>query len=132
MSLSPLLDAGFAIRWHAFAAMAALVLGTVQILGPKGTVPHRVLGYGWALLMLWVAATSLGIHELRVFGEWSPIHLLSLIVLVSVPLAVWHARTHRVARHRSAMISLFVFALIVAGMFTFLPGRIMHQVAFGS
>ena len=29
------------------------------------------------------------------------------------------------------MISIFAGALIVAGLFTFVPGRIMHVVAFG-
>jgi uncharacterized membrane protein len=29
------------------------------------------------------------------------------------------------------MISIFIGALIVAGAFTFIPGRIMHAVAFG-
>ena len=29
------------------------------------------------------------------------------------------------------MIGIFVGALIVAGLFTFLPGRVMHAVAFG-
>ncbi len=29
------------------------------------------------------------------------------------------------------MISMFVGALLIAGAFTFLPGRIMHAVAFG-
>jgi hypothetical protein len=29
------------------------------------------------------------------------------------------------------MISLYVGALVIAGGFTFVPGRIMHDVAFG-
>jgi len=29
------------------------------------------------------------------------------------------------------MTSLFMGALVIAGVFTFLPGRIMHAVAFG-
>jgi uncharacterized membrane protein len=36
-----------------------------------------------------------------------------------------------VKQHRSAMISLYLFALIGAGVFTLLPGRIMHEVVFG-
>jgi uncharacterized membrane protein len=30
------------------------------------------------------------------------------------------------------MISIFVGALVIAGLFTLVPGRIMHAVAFGS
>jgi uncharacterized membrane protein len=42
-----------------------------------------------------------------------------------------HARHRRVVKHRNAMISIFLGALLIAGFFTFLPGRIMHAVAFG-
>lgn len=44
MSLAPLLDATPAIPLHAFAAMAAFVLGSIQLAAPKGTLPHRTLG----------------------------------------------------------------------------------------
>ena len=46
MGLAPLLDAAPAIRVHAVAAMAAFGLGVVQPAAPKGTLPHRTLGYG--------------------------------------------------------------------------------------
>ncbi len=49
-----------------------------------------------------------------------------------LPLAVMHARRHNVDRHRRAMIGIFAGALLIAGAFTFLPGRIMHAVAFGN
>jgi uncharacterized membrane protein len=45
-------------------------------------------------------------------------------------LAVFHARRHEVRRHRNAMTTLFMGALVIAGILTFLPGRIMHAVAF--
>jgi uncharacterized membrane protein len=48
-----------------------------------------------------------------------------------LPLGVWHAHNHRVQRHRLTMIGLFAGALVVAGLFTFVPGRIMHKVIFG-
>jgi uncharacterized membrane protein len=48
-----------------------------------------------------------------------------------LPLAVWRARTHRVAEHRRIMILRFTGALVIAGLFTLLPGRIMRAVVFG-
>jgi uncharacterized membrane protein len=48
-----------------------------------------------------------------------------------LPLGVLHARRHRVKPHRNTMIGLFLGALMVAGIFTFAPGRIMHEVLFG-
>ena len=99
MSLAPLLNAAPAIQLHAFAALAAFGLGAVQLAAPKGTLPHRTIGWIWAVLMVTVAATSFWIHELRVWGPWSPIHLLGIFTLVTLPFAVMHARRHRVARH---------------------------------
>jgi uncharacterized membrane protein len=131
MSLAPLLDAAPAIPAHAFAAMAAFALGIVQFAAPKGTLPHRTLGWIWVLLMLSVAISSFWIHQIRLVGPWSPIHLLSILVLVSVPLAVWKAHHHEVADHRRIMILVFSGALVIAGLFTLLPGRIMHAVVFG-
>ena len=132
MSLAPLLDASPAIQAHAFAAMSAVALGIVQLSAPKGTLPHRTIGWIWVALMVVVGVSSFFIHGMRLFGIWSPIHLLSIFTLVALPLAVLAAHRHAVDRHRRAMISIFVGGLVVAGLLTFLPGRIMHAVAFGS
>jgi uncharacterized membrane protein len=132
VSLAPLLNAVPQIPIHAFAAMAAFVLGIVQFAAPKGTLPHRTQGWIWVILMATVAASSFWIHQIRLVGPWSPIHLLSIFVLVTLPLAVWRARRHDVADHRRIMILLFSGALVIAGLFTLLPGRIMHAVVFGS
>jgi uncharacterized membrane protein len=130
MILAPLLNAAFVIQIHALAAIAAFAVGLVQLTAPKGTIPHRLIGWSWVLLMLTVAVSSLFIHTIRLWGPWSPIHLLSILVLVTLPLAVMHARRHDIAQHRMAMLMLFTGALVIAGGFTFLPGRIMHAVVF--
>ena len=131
MSLAPLLNAAPAIPLHAVAAMAAFALGVVQFAAPKGTLPHRTIGWIWVGLMATVAASSFWIHEIRLLGPWSPIHLLSIMVLVLLPIAVIAARRHHVSRHRKTMIGIFTGGLIIAGLFTFVPGRIMHAVVFG-
>ena len=131
MSLAPLLDAAPALPVHAFAAMAAFALGLVQFAAPKGTLPHRTIGWIWVVLMAVVAISALWIHEIRLVGPFSPIHLLSIFVPVMLVLAIRYARRHNVSGHRKAMMSIFFGALIVAGLFTLLPGRIMHAVVFG-
>jgi len=131
MNLAPLLDAAPAIPLHAFAAMAAFALGLVQFAAPKGTLPHRTIGWIWVTLMTVIAASSFFIHGIKLVGPFSPIHLLSIFTLVMLPLAVLRARRHDVKKHRGAMIAIFVGALVIAGAFTFVPGRIMHAVAFG-
>lgn len=131
MSFAPLLKASLPIQIHAFAAMSAFVLGIVQFTAPKGTLPHRTLGWIWVILMAAVALTSFWIQEIRLWGPWSPIHLLSILTLTMLPLAVWRARTHNVRAHKWTMVGIFTGALVIAGLFTFVPGRIMHAVLFG-
>ena len=131
MTLNPLTNAPFIIQLHAYAALAAFALGAVQLAGVKGTARHRALGYTWVALMLVVAISSFWIQDMRVWGPWSPIHLLSILVLLMLPLAVYFARIHRVRGHKLTMLGLFAGALVIAGLFTFVPGRLMHQVVFG-
>ena len=131
MTLAPLLTASPAIQLHAFAAMTAFALGIVQLSAPKGTIPHRALGWIWVVLMLAVSVSAFWIHQIRLWGPWSPIHLLAIFTLIMVPIAVLHARRHRVLQHRITMISIFFGALVIAGAFTLFPGRIMYAVVFG-
>jgi uncharacterized membrane protein len=131
MTLAPLLDASPAIQAHAFAAIAAFALGAVQVAAPKGTLPHRTVGWVWVALMVVVAVSSAFIHGMRLWGPFSPIHVLSVLTLIVLPVAVWRAHWHDIRTHRNAMLGLFLGALTIAGLLTFLPGRIMHAVAVG-
>jgi uncharacterized membrane protein len=131
MSLAPLLNAAPAVQLHAFAAMAAFALGAVQLGAPKGTLPHRALGWVWVVLMLVISASSFLIHGIRMWGPWSPIHLLSVFTPIMLVLAVVAARWHRARTHRITMTAIFAGALVLAGLFTLVPGRIMHTVMFG-
>src|SRR5215470_10142168 len=100
MSLAPLLEAAPVIQVHAFAAMGAFALGLVQLAAPKGTLPHRTIGWIWVTLMAVIALTSFFIHEIKLIGPFSPIHLLSIFTLTMLPLAVLHARRDAVKKHR--------------------------------
>jgi uncharacterized membrane protein len=131
MNFAALTSAAPIIQAHAYAAFVAVGLGAAQLSLPKGVGVHRALGWIWAAAMMGVAASSLFIHSLRIWGPFSPIHVLSLWTLIGVPLAVNHARRGRVPSHRFAMIFIYVAALIVTGLFTLWPGRIMHKVVFG-
>ena len=131
MTLAPLTNAPLAIQLHAYAALAAFVLGAVQLARAKGTGGHRLLGYTWVALMLVVAISSFWIRDMRVWGPWSPIHLLSIMVLLMLPAAIYFARVHRLRGHKLTMIGLFGGALVIAGIFTLVPGRIMYRVVFG-
>src|SRR5437773_1621172 len=134
MTLQPLLDAVPPIPLHALAAIAAFMLGVVQLLAPKGTLPHRTLGWIWMALMMTVAISSFWIHghSFRLWRSWSPIHLLSIIAPLALLVAVFRAHRHDVRGHAITMISIFTGALVVAGLFTLVPGRIIHGIVFGS
>ena len=131
MSLQPLLTAPLAIQVHAFAAMFAFVAGAVQFALPKGTPLHRALGWLWVTTMALVAIGSFWVNTIRQFGPFSWIHLLSIYVLVLLVVAVRAARRGDIRAHRATMLGTFVGALVIAGGFTFYPGRIMHSVLFG-
>jgi uncharacterized membrane protein len=111
--------------------MAAFALGVVQLGAPKGTLPHRTLGWVWVVLMLVISTSSFLIHGIRMWGAWSPIHILSVFTPVMLVFGVLAARGHRVRAHKITMISIFAGALMLAGLFTLVPGRLMHSALFG-
>jgi uncharacterized membrane protein len=131
MTLAPLFAASPVIQIHAVAASAAFVLGLIQFLAPKGTLPHRTLGWIWVGLMLIVSGTAFFIHSIRLWGPFSPIHLLAIFTPVMLFVAVVRARRHQANAHKWSMVGIFIGALVVAGGFSFLPGRVMNAVATG-
>lgn len=131
MDLTPLFAAPLVVQVHAYCALTALLLGAVQLSRRKGTTQHRVLGYVWVTLMVVIAVSSFGIHEINHWRGFSAIHLLSVLTLVTVPLALLAARRGDIASHKRNMLILFWSALVLAGLFTLMPGRILYRVLVG-
>ncbi len=131
MTLQPLLQASPVIQAHAAAAIAALLLGAVQFVLPCGGGRHRWMGMMWVGLMAVVALSSFGISSLRQVGPFGWIHLLSVLSLALLVRAVLAARRGDIAAHRWTMIGLYLGALVITGLFTLLPGRIMGHVVLG-
>ena len=129
--MDPLFKQTQPIPFHAMAAMLAIVIGAIQFSMKKGGIKHKALGYIWVSLMLFVSISSFFIHEIKLWGHYSPIHLLSIWTIFSVGLAIYFVRVGNIKRHRQVMIALYGFALILTGLFTLLPGRAMNQVVFG-
>jgi uncharacterized membrane protein len=107
------------------AALSALVLGTVQLARPKGTYSHKTLGWTWVTLMLTVAVSSLWIPSFLHF-PW--IHLFTALTLVSLPFAIWKIRHGNVRGHAGAMKGLYIGGLVIAGIFTLVPGRLIGNL----
>jgi len=72
--------------------------------------------------------SSFFIYVLRLWGPLSPIHLLSLFTLFTLFLAIQAARAGYMMWHKWMMLSLYLFALFLAGAFTFWPDRLLHEV----
>jgi uncharacterized membrane protein len=130
MNFAPLLQASIAIQIHVAAAVAAFALGGFVLFRRKGDRLHRLGGRAWVALMLVVAVSSFFIHTIRLWGMWSPIHLVSIGTMIALGYGVWLIRARNVIGHRNAMRSTYAGSLVVAGIFTFLPGRIMYEVFF--
>lgn len=112
---------------HLAAAVSAFLLGAWQLARPKGTPAHRATGWTWAALMMTVAISSLWIPS---FLHFSWIHLFTLLVLVMLPLGIWRARHGNIEGHRKAMRGLYVGGVIIAGIFTFVPGRLLGNLVW--
>ena len=112
---------------HLATVIPALPLGAYILLSRKGGRLHRLLGRLWAGMMV---ATAISAFWLRSNGSLSPIHIFSVITLVSIPLAVIAIRRGHVERHRRAMLGTYI-GLVIAGAFAFLPGRLLNVWLFG-
>ena len=131
MSLDPLLHASPVIQIHAIVAFIALLVGAVQLSRKKGDWLHRMMGRAWVALMAIVALSSFFIWTIRLWWVFSPIHLVSIFTLFMLWLGVSYARRRDIRRHMRTMEYTYFLALVVTGLLTFLPGRVMYHVAFG-
>ncbi len=138
MSLEPLLSAPWVIQVHAFGAIAAFLLGVVQLSAPKGTLPHRTLGVVWVLIMVAVVVSSIfirpAINPATPFLQWfGPIHAFTVLTAVGIVIGVSRILKGgpNLKRHSGPFIGMFLGGLVVAGALAFLPGRIMNEVMFG-
>lgn len=127
MQLAPLLAASPAIQIHVFAAAVALGSSAAVFVMPKGT-PHHVL-YG-RIAALALLATALSSFWITRNGQYSWIHILSLVTLTTVSFGLRGIRQGKRRTHAANMIGA-VSGLAVAALFTMTPGRVLHAVFFG-
>lgn len=127
---SKIADASPIIQVHLTAALTALAIGAALMMRVKGTTLHKILGWTWVIAMGTTAVSSLFVRVINP-GHFSFIHLLSGWTIVGLPGAVYAIKRGKVATHRRAMTGMFVGGLLVAGLFTFIPGRLMWSVFFG-
>ena len=117
------------IAIHLVAALPALGIGAFMLARPKGTPVHKALGRVWIILIVIVSISSIWIQEIRDGAGYSFIHLLSVWTLFAVTMGFVAVRRGQVRRHRGWMIGTFI-GLVVAGLFTLAPGRIIPTYLF--
>lgn len=131
MNFSALTLASPAIITHLLFAILAFGLGAIQLVSTKGTRAHRLLGYIWVVAMIIICVTSFSIKEIMPsgrFGGFSPIHLLSIFVLGQLTRGIYFAKKKDIKRHRQCMLYTYIGGLVIAGVFTFMPGRLLFKV----
>ena len=112
-------------------AIIAVILGSIQFSMKKGGPIHKLLGRTWVGIMMFVAISSFFIHEIKLWGAYSPIHLLSLWTIFILGVGIYYVRVGNIKRHKQVMIATYFFAFILTGFFTLTPGRVMHQILIG-
>jgi uncharacterized membrane protein len=128
LEIHTLAGAPWYVKAHLVAAALSLVIGAAILLRKKGDVVHKSMGRSWVVLMLFTAVISFMIQARE---RMSLIHVLSVVVLITVPLGVVHIRSGHVKRHVVTMVSAFA-GLAIAGAFTLLPYRMLGQLVFGA
>jgi len=101
---------------HATLALLAVPIGLYILLTKKGTKQHRILDP----------------------GQYSLIHLLIPWTIGSLIYSIWNIKKFKKTRierykfaHMYSMIGVYVGALLIAGAFTLMPGRIFNEILFG-
>ena len=128
MNLQVLFSAPLAIQIHVYAAVLASVIGAIVLWRRKGNTAHKRWGKVWVLLMGVTALSSFLIHETRLIGQFSPIHMISILTLFALYFGVQQARNGNIVQHQRIMKNIYIGGLGIAGAFTFLPSRLMYEV----
>jgi uncharacterized membrane protein len=130
LDILPFMRSSFMLQAHVAGAFTALAIGVVLLLRVKGRTMHKILGYSWVVSMAATAVSSFFLTGLN-GDKFSLIHLLSVWTVIALPMGIAAARSHDIKTHGKRMTGMFVRGMLVAGLFSFLPGRMMWSIFFG-
>lgn len=132
MTLVPFLAAPLPVQMHIISAVLALILGPIALYRRRRDRMHKVSGYVWIAAMTVLAVGSFLIPSHFTPIGIGPLHGFALVTLWSLWAGVKAAIGQDIARHEAILRSLYSNGLIIAGAFTFLPGRTLNQMLFGA
>lgn len=125
------------VQLHWVTAVLAFVIGLLVFALKKGTANHKLLGRAFVVTMVITAVSAFFVRgygngePFQWFRGFSFIHLFIPFTLIGLYRSIRAIRRGDVAAHKRGMISVFLGALLIAGAFTFIPGRHMHSFFFG-
>jgi len=138
MNLAPLAHMPLQIQVHLATILPAFVLGTwMMFVSRKGSSTHRTIGKIYLLLMSITAIAATFIREPSSMGidlgplRIGPIHIFVPVTAFSVYTALTSIRRGNIKSHQGAMTGLYFGGLILAGVLSFLPNRLMYRMFFG-
>lgn len=123
------------MMYHLATVVPCFFLGIIIFLIKKGTKIHRSCGALYMGLMMITAIITLFMQAQvgpRFLNHFGWIHSFSFLTIYSVPTALIAVRRGQIKKHKYKMISLYIGAIMIAGGFTFVPGRYLYQLFFGA
>lgn len=118
---------------HLASVVPCFLIGAWLLARRKGTTVHKRLGRAYVVLILFTAIVTLPMPAEvgpRLLDHFGYIHLFSVLVLVSVPAAIYSIRRGNVVAHRRNMVGVYVGGILIAGSFAFMPGRLLYGWLF--
>ncbi|EAQ28126.1 hypothetical protein NAP1_11043 [Erythrobacter sp. NAP1] len=117
-----------AVMFHVATVIPCVPLGLYLLVARKGTPMHKQLGKLWVALMVTTATSTLFIHDGMALS-W--IHIFVPFTYRASWLIVKTARAGDIKAHKAEIVSLFLGALMIPGIFSFvIPGRLMNVMLF--
>ena len=131
MNLGLVAEAPLAVKIHMATVIPAFFIGTWLIFfSTKGARFHRAFGVIYLTLMTITAIDALFVRVIDP-GQLSLIHLFVPLTLFGVVMTVLALRRGNIAAHKRSMVGVYIGGLLIAGAFTFVPGRLMYGLFFG-
>jgi uncharacterized membrane protein len=128
--ISPLWSRPFSVQLHVISVTVGFFSGLIIFMLPKGSGLHRILGWTFVVAMTLAAATSI-----MMIADFNTgvnfLHIFTVMTAVSLTLGLAAIRRGDVRSHAYNMIGLYIGAILVAGAFAFIPGRLMWRMLFG-
>ena len=118
-----------AIVIHVATVLPCVPLGAYLLLTRKGTTLHKQLGKIWVGLMVTTATAAIFIKS---GGSFSFIHIFVPMTYIASYKIIATARRGDMKGHRYEVISLYLGALMIPGIFSLiLEGRLLNVWLFG-